>query len=128
MNQIFKKLLIVLLCLSLLSSFVLAVDHPEFSGDGHIFEDDEGPYDYFFSFFLSPLDLASDSSDAPFQVGLNYSYVIRHNDASGTMNPLASAGTSSSASLSQAYNFAYKQLYFYPSGPGEATVTFHPDS
>ena len=134
MYQILKKLLLVLLCLSLLSSFVFAADYEvggvSFSGDGII---GLSSSDYCLEYFISCLavnpSLFSDSSsNVPFSIGASFSYkeVIGGNVKHGALNAVDSVGASSDGTVLAGSDFRYEQLYFYPSNAGSATVTLSP--
>lgn len=134
MFQILKKLFIVLLCLSLLSSFVFAADYEDacfsFSGDGIIglssFDD---CIKYFFSCLASSSSSFSDSSsDIPFSIGASFSYkeLIGGKVKHGSLNAVDSVGSLSDGFIISASDFRYEQLYFYPSNAGAATVTLSP--
>ena len=125
MYQILKKLLIVLLCLSLLSSFAFAynVDDLEFIGDAvQGFESDVD----MFQFLRDCRNVSSYSvsnSGSSFTIGASYSY---YPGKSGMLNSVSSPGESATARLSRTGGFKYTQLYFYPTGPGSATITLSP--
>lgn len=134
MYQIFKKLLLVFLCLFLLSSFVFAADYVvggvSFSGDGIIglFSSVES-LEFFNSCLVATSPLSSDSSsNVPFSVGASFSYkeVIGSNLKHGALDAVDSVGSSSNGTLLSGSDFRYEQLYFYPSNPGSATVTLSP--
>lgn len=132
MYQILKKLLIGLLCLSLLSSFAFAADYEDdgviFSGDGIIgLSSSSESLEYFISCVAASPSLLS-NSNVPFSIGASYSYKTlgTGNRKHGALNAVDSVGASSDASLSAATNFQYEQLYFYPSNSGSATVTLSP--
>lgn len=130
MYQILKKLFLVLLCLSLLSSFVFAADYEVdgvvFSGDGIIgLSSSEECLEYFISCLAAQPSLLSDSG-VPFSIGASYSYVSYTGPHNGSLDAVNSVGASSSGTLDFAINFKYDQLYFYPSNPGSASVTLSP--
>ena len=134
MYQILKKLLLVLLCLSLLSSFVFAADYEvggvSFSGDGIIgLSSSDDCLEYFISCLAAFPSLFSDSSSAvPFSIGASFSYkeVIGSNIKHGALNAVDSVGSSSDGTILAGSDFRYEQLYFYPSNAGSATVTLSP--
>lgn len=134
MFQILKKLLIVLLCLSLLSSFVFAADYQDdgvsFSGDGIIgFSSSSESLEYFISCLAASPSLFSDSSsNVPFSIGASFSYkeVVTGNVKHGALNAVDSVGSSSDGTVLSGSDFRYEQLYFYPSNAGSATVTLSP--
>ena len=134
MYQIFKKLLLVFLCLYLLSSFVFAADYVvggvSFSGDGIIgFSSSVESLEYFNSCLVATPSLPSDSSsNVPFSVGASFSYkeVIGSNVKHGALDAVDSVGSSSDGTVLSGSDFRYEQLYFYPSNPGSATVTLSP--
>lgn len=134
MNQIFKKLLLVFLCLCLLSSFVFAADYEDdgvsFSGDGIIgFSSSSESLEYFISCLAASPSLLSDSSsNVPFSIGASFSYkeVIGGNVKHGSLNAVDSVGSSSDGTVLAGSDFRYEQLYFYPSNAGSATVTLSP--
>lgn len=133
-HQILKKLLLVLLCLSLLSSFVFAADYEvggvSFSGDGIIgLSSSDDCLEYFISCLAASSSLPLDSSsNVPFSIGASYSYkeVIGGNSKRGALNAVDSVGSSSDGVLLSGSDFRYEQLYFYPSNAGSATVTLSP--
>ena len=135
MFQILKKLLLVLLCLSLLSSFVFAADYEiggvSFSGDGIIgLSSSADCLEYFISCLAACPSLFSDSSsNVPFSIGasFSYKYLISGEVKHGSLDAVDSVG-SSSGSLFTGDDFRYEQLYFYPSNSGTATVTLYPVS
>lgn len=134
MFQILKKLLIVILCLSLLFSFVFAADYEDdgviFSGDGIIgLSSSSVCLEYFISSLASNLVFDS-SSNVPFSIGASYSYktIISGDVKHGALNAIDSVGSSSDGVLTSGADFRYEQLYFYPSNPGSATVTLSPVS
>jgi hypothetical protein len=132
--QIFKKLLLVFLCLCLLSSFVFAADYEDggvsFSGDGIIgLSSSDDCFEYFISCLTSsPSFLLDSSSNVPFSIGASYSYkeVIGSNVKHGALNAVDSVGSSSDGVILAGSDFRYEQLYFYPSNAGSATVTLSP--
>lgn len=131
MFQILKKLFLVLLCLSLLSTFVFAVDLEvggvSFSGDGIIgLSSSDDCLDYFISCLVSDSFLSS--SDVPFSIGASYSYkeVVGSNIKHGALNAVNSVGSTSNGTILAGSDFRYEQLYFYPSNAGSATVTLSP--
>lgn len=134
MYQIFKKLLLVFLCLCLLSSFVFAADYVvggvSFSGDGIIgLSSADESLEYFISCLVVTPFLSSDSSsNVPFSVGASFSYkeVIGGNVKHGALNAVDSVGSSSNGTVLAGSDFRYEQLYFYPSNAGSATVTLSP--
>ena len=134
MFQILKKLFLVLLCLSLLSSFVFAADYEDggvsFSGDGIIgLSSSDYCLEYFNSCLAaSPSLFLDSSSNVPFSIGASFSYkeVIGGNVKHGALNAVDSVGSSSHGTLLSGSNFRYEQLYFYPSNAGSATVTLSP--
>ena len=134
MYQILKKLLIFILCLSLLSSFVFAADYVDggasFSGDGIIgFSSSNDCLEYFISCLsVNPSSLSSSSSNVPFSIGASFSYkeVVAGNVKHGALNAVDSVGASSNGSVLAGSDFRYEQLYFYPSNAGSATVTLSP--
>lgn len=134
MYQILKKLLLFLLCLSLLSSFVFAADYVDggvsFSGDGIIgLSSSVDCLEYFISCLtVCPSLLSVSSSNVPFSIGASYSYkeVIGGNSKHGSLNAVDSVGSSSDGVLLAGSDFRYEQLYFYPSNAGSATVTLSP--
>lgn len=134
MYQIFKKLLLVFLCLCLLSSFVFAADYVvggvSFSGDGIIgLSSSDDCFEYFISCLASSPSLLSDSSsNVPFSIGASFSYkeVIGGNVKHGALNAVDSVGSSSDGTVLAGSDFRYEQLYFYPSNAGSATVTLSP--
>ncbi len=134
MYQILKKLLIFILCLSLLSSFVFAVDSEDcgvsFSGDGIIgLSSSNDCLEYFISCLAaSPSLFSSSSSNVPFSIGASFSYkdIYPGNIKHGSLNAVDSVGSSSDATLLSGSDFRYEQLYFYPSNAGSATVTLSP--
>lgn len=134
MYQIFKKLLLVLLCLSLLSSFAFAADYEDggvsFSGDGIIgLLSSADCVEYFSSCLVAGSPLFSDSSsNVPFSIGASFSYkeVIGGNVKHGALNAVDSVGSSSDGTVLAGSDFRYDQLYFYPSNAGSATVTLSP--
>lgn len=134
MYQILKKLFLVLLCLSLLSSFVFAADYEDggvsFSGDGIIgLSSSDVCLEYFISCLAACPSLLSDSSsNVPFSIGASYSYkeVIGSNVKHGALNAVDSVGSSSDGVILSGSDFRYEQLYFYPSNAGSATVTLSP--
>lgn len=136
MHQILKKLLLVLLCLSLLSSFVFAADYVDggvsFSGDGIIgLSSSDDCLEYFISCLtVCPSLLSDSSSNVPFSIGASYSYkeVIGGNSKHGALNAVDSVGSSSDGVILSGSDFRYEQLYFYPSNAGSATVTLSPVS
>nr|DAW59554.1 MAG TPA: hypothetical protein [Inoviridae sp.] len=127
MYQIFKKLFIVLLCLCLLSSFAFAynIDDLEFIGDAvQGFESEVDMFQFLCDFREVPPYSVSDSGSS-FTIGASYSYVkptLKH----GMLNSVSSSGQSATASLSRVNSFKFTQLYFYPTGPGSATITLSP--
>lgn len=129
-----KKLLLVLLCLSLLSSFVFAADYEaggvSFSGDGIIgLSSLADCLEYFISSLsASPSSLPDSSSNVPFSIGASYSYkeVFGGDSKYGSLNAVESVGSSSDVFLLAGSDFRYEQLYFYPSNAGSATVTLSP--
>ena len=134
MYQIFKKLLLVFLCLCLLSSFVFAADYEDggvsFSGDGIIgLSSSDDCLEYFISCLAASPSLLSDSSsNVPFSIGASFSYkeVIGSNIKHGALNAVDSVGSSSDGTILAGSDFRYEQLYFYPSNAGSATVTLSP--
>ena len=133
MYQIFKKLLLVFLCLCLLSSFVFAADYEvdgvSFSGDGIIgFSSSSESLEYFISCLAASSSLLSDSSsNVPFSIGASfYKEVIGGNVKHGALNAVDSVGSSSAGTVLAGSDFRYEQLYFYPSNAGSATVTLSP--
>lgn len=134
MFQIFKKLLLVFLCLCLLSSFVFAADYVDgvvsFSGDGIIgLSSSADCLEYFISCLTaSPSFLLDSSSNVPFSIGASFSYkeVIGSNIKHGALNAVDSVGSSSDGMILSGSDFRYEQLYFYPSNAGSATVTLSP--
>lgn len=133
MYQILKKLLLVLLCLSLLSSFVFAAYYEDgvvsFSGDGIIgLSSSDDCLEYFISCLASSSLLPASSSNVPFSIGASYSYkeVIGGNSKHGALNAVDSVGSSSDGVIVAGSDFRYEQLYFYPSNAGSATVTLSP--
>ena len=134
MYQILKKLLLVLLCLSLLSSFAFAADYEDggvsFSGDGIIgLSSSDDCIEYFFSCLVPSVSLSSDSSsNVPFSIGASFSYKeavggkVKH----GALNAVESVDSSSNGTVLAGSDFRYEQLYFYPSNAGSATVTLSP--
>lgn len=134
MYQILKKLFIVLLCLSLLSSFVFAADYKDggvsFSGDGIIgLSSSDDCREFFISCLVASPSLFSDSSsNVPFSIGASFSYkeVIGGNVKHGALNAVDSVGSSSDGVVLSGSDFRYEQLYFYPSNAGSATVTLSP--
>lgn len=134
MFQIFKKLLLVFLCLSLLSSFVFAADYEvggvSFSGDGIIgLSSSDNCLEYFISCLVaSPSLFLDSSSNVPFSIGASFSYkeVIGGNVRHGSLNAVDSVGSSSDGTVLAGSDFRYEQLYFYPSNAGSATVTLSP--
>lgn len=134
MYQILKKLLLVLLCLSLLSSFVFAADYEDgcvsFSGDGIIgLSSPDDCIEYFISCLTaSPSLFLDSSSNVPFSIGASFSYkeVIGGNVKYGALNAVNSVGSSSDGTVLAGSDFRYDQLYFYPSNAGSATVTLSP--
>lgn len=134
MYQIFKKLLLVFLCLCLLSCFVFAADYEDggvsFSGDGIIgLSSSDDCREYFISCLaVSPSFLIDSSSNVPFSIGASFSYkeVIGGNVKHGALNAVDSVGSSSSGIVLSGSDFRYEQLYFYPSNAGSATVTLSP--
>ena len=134
MYQIFKKLLLVFLCLCLLSSFVFAADYVvggvSFSGDGIIgLSSADESLEYFISCLVAPPSLISDSSsNVPFSIGASFSYkeVVGSNVKHGALNAVDSVGSSSDGIVLAGSDFRYEQLYFYPSNAGSATVTLSP--
>lgn len=134
MYQIFKKLLLVFLCLCLLSSFVFAADYEvggvSFSGDGIIgLSSADESLEYFISSLVDPPSLFSDSSsNVPFSIGASFSYkeVVAGNVKHGALNAVDSVGSSSDGTVLAGSDFRYEQLYFYPSNAGSATVTLSP--
>ena len=132
--QIFKKLLLVFLCLCLLSSFVFAADYVDggvsFSGDGILgLSSSADCLEFFISCLAVNPSLFSDSSsNVPFSIGASFSYkeVITGNVKHGALNAVDSVGSSSDGTLLSGSDFRYEQLYFYPSNAGSATVTLSP--
>lgn len=134
MFQILKKLLLVLLCLCLLSSFTFAADYEDggvsFSGDGIIgLSSPDDCLDYFISWLVaSPSLFLDSSSNVPFSIGASFSYkeVIGGNVKHGALKAVNSVGSSSDGTVLSGSDFRYEQLYFYPSNAGSATVTLSP--
>lgn len=133
MFQILKKLFFVLLCLSLLSSFVFAADYEvggvSFSGDGIIgLSSLDDCLEYFISCLANPSLLPDSSSAVPFSIGASFSYkeIIGGNVKYGSLNAVDSVGSSSDGVVLSGNDFRYEQLYFYPSNAGSATVTLSP--
>ena len=134
MFQILKKLLLVLLCLSLLSSFAFAADYEDggvsFSGDGIIgLSSSDDCLEYFISCLAASPSLLSDSSsNVPFSFGASFSYkeVVGGNVKYGELKAVDSVGSSSDGVVLAGSDFRYDQLYFYPSNAGSATVTLSP--
>jgi hypothetical protein len=132
--QIFKKLLLVYLCLCLLSSFVFAADYEvggvSFFGDGIIgLSSSDDCSEYFISCLsVSPSLFSDSSSNVPFSIGASFSYkeVIGGNVKHGALNAVDSVGSSSDGTVLAGSDFRYEQLYFYPSNAGSATVTLSP--
>lgn len=133
MYQIFKKLLLVFLCLCLLSSFVFAADYVvggvSFSGDGIIgLSSSDDCLEFFISCLVASPSFSDSSSNVPFSIGASFSYkeVIGSNVKHGALNAVDSVGSSSNGTVLAGSDFRYEQLYFYPSNAGSATVTLSP--
>lgn len=134
MYQIFKKLLLVFLCLCLLSSFAFAADYEDggvsFSGDGILgLSSSDDCIEYFLSCLVASPSLSPvSSSNVPFSIGASFSYkeVIGDKVKHGALNAVDSVGSSSNGTVLAGSDFRYEQLYFYPSNAGSATVTLSP--
>lgn len=125
--QIFKKLLIVFLCLVLLSSFAFAynIDDLEFIGDAIQGFDSEADMFQFLRDYRDVSSYSASDSGSSFTIGAAYSYV-KNSSQYGMLNSVSSPGQSVTAALKRVSNFKYTQLYFTPSGPGSATITLSP--